>query len=100
MNETEQMLDEHAKHLARHDEQIRNLDLVIHGNDRFKIAGLVHTMSEMAEVLRELVEWRNQAVTYGKVILIGARVVLILLSLIAGGVWWPQISAVLKILGG
>lgn len=91
-------LDDQDKRLDLHDEQIRHLDLVIHGNDRLKVRGVLTTMEEMSQALRELVEWRDQTVMHAKSLLLGAKIMLGLLALIAGGIWIPQIPELMKFL--
>lgn len=110
-NESIERLDEHSSRLDHHDERLNihaqrfdKLDLVLQGDDKLGVRGLVQHMAEMSDVLRGLVEWRNELVIYARAIKVGARWALILLGLIVGGVWWPQVwpqmQVVIKLLGG
>jgi len=110
-NDNDPRLDEHAKRLDAHDERLNihatrfdRLELVLQGDEKLGVRGLVQHMAEMNETLRDLVEWRNELIIYARAIKLGGRIALILLGMIVGGVWWPslwpQIQVLIKLLGG
>lgn len=100
-------LEEHSQRLADHDarfnthaQRIDKYDLLLLGDDKLGVKGLVRSMSDLSDVVKDLVEWRTQITTYLRAVFFVARIALLLLGVIAGGVWWPQIQIFLKMLGG
>lgn len=98
---------EHADRLRQHDERFNiyaqhfdKYDLLLLGDDKLNIKGMVESMSEMSEVVRDLAQWRKDMVLYAHAVKVGGRIILVFLGLIVGGVWWPQLSALIKLLGG
>lgn len=110
----EQLLDEHGKRLNIHAERLGAHDKILgehqrilgeygmslFGDDRLNVKGLVESMSETSAALRDLLAWKDELGIYWRTAQVAVRLGLILLAIIGGGVWWPQISALLKLLGG
>lgn len=110
-NENNERIDEHSKRLASHDERLNihaarfdKIDLVLLGDTKLGVSGLVQGMAEVNTKLHDLLEWRKEVIFYAKMIILGGRMVLILLVLIVGGVWWPeiwpQLQVLIKMIGG
>lgn len=104
-------LDEHGAQLSQHSERLNihaarfdKVDLVLSGDTKLGITGLVQSMAEVNKTLHDLLEWRKEVVFYAKMIILGGRMVLVLLALIVGGVWWPeiwpQVQVIIKLIGG
>lgn len=110
-NDGHERLDEHSKRLDSHDDRLNihaarfdKVDLVLSGDTKLGITGLVQSMAEVNKTLHDLLEWRKEVVFYAKMIILGGRMVLVLLALIVGGVWWPeiwpQVQVIIKLIGG
>jgi len=93
-------LSEHDKALSEHQRVLGEYGLSLFGDDKLNVKGLVSSMREVNDSLRELLAWREEMTVYYRSARFAVRVVLILLGVIGGGVWWPQIQALLKVLGG
>lgn len=110
----EQLLDEHGERLNVHAERLNTHDKILgehqkilgeygmslFGDDRLNVKGLVESMRETSDALKVLLAWKDELSIYWRTAQLAARLGLILLAIISGGVWWPQISALLKLLGG
>lgn len=110
----DQLLDEHGKRLNVHGERLnlhdKRLDehqrilgeygMSLFGDAKLNVKGLVESMKDVSATLRELLAWREELVIYYRAARVAVRLMLILLAVIGGGVWWPQIQALLKFLGG
>lgn len=110
----EQLLDEHGKRLNVHAERLNAHDKVLgdhqkilseyglslFGDAKLNVPGLIESMKQTSEALNDLAEWRDEMVIYYRAARVAVRIALILLGVIGGGVWWPQIQALLKLLGG
>lgn len=110
-NESHDRLDEHGKRLDSQDERLNihaarfdKIDLVLQGDSRLKIPGLIQSMDDLHQTLQDFVEWRKELMIYARMANLGGRIILILLGLIVGGVWWPsvwpQMQVLIKLLGG
>lgn len=106
MAPNDERLDEHGKRLDNHDERLNihaarfdRLSLIIEGDDKAGIKGLVGMMRDMSDVLSSLVEWRHEWEITFRVIRIVGVAGLILLSIIAAGVWQAPIQYLITLLG-
>lgn len=102
-NEDNERLDEHGRRLDRiedrlnvHSTRFDRFDLVLQGDEKVGVKGLVQAVSEMNDTLRELVDLRDKLVIYWDVIRVAGRWTLILLALIGAGVWWPTLAPYLQ----
>lgn len=111
LSEQSEKVAEHGRRLDTHDERLNihatrfeRLELVLEGDEKMGVRGLVQHMAEMNNTLKGLVEWRNELVIYARAIKFGGRIALVLLGLIVGGVWWPslwpQAQVFIKFVGG
>lgn len=106
-NEMHDRIDEHDKRLDYHDERLNihaarfdRISLIIEGDDKGGIKGLVGMMRDMSEAVSNLVEWRKEWEITFRVVRVSVVVGLFLLGIIGAGVWWPQIELLLKVFGG
>lgn len=87
-----------------HSSRLERIDLVLQGDSRLKIPGLIQNMDDLHRTLEDFVEWRKELMIYARMANLGGRIILILLGLIVGGVWWPsvwpQMQVLIKLLGG
>lgn len=107
LDEYGRRLDEHGVQLNQYGERLNihaarfdRLQLIIEGDEKAGVRGLVGMMKDTSEVLASLVEWRHEWEITFKVIRIAAIVGLTLLGVIAVGVWRVPLEVVLKLLGG
>ena len=110
----EQLIDEYGKRLDVYDERLNTYDKILgehqkilgeygmslFGDDRLNVKGLVESMRETNDALKGLLAWKDELGIYWRTAQVAMRLGLLLLAIIGGGVWWPQISALLKLLGG
>lgn len=110
----EQLLDEHGKRLGVHAERLNTHDkilgdhqkilgeygLSLFGDTKLNVPGLVATVQEMSNTLREILAWRTEITHYYRAARFAVRLLLVLLSIIGAGVWWPQLSKLIDLLGG
>lgn len=110
-NEQADRLEEHGKRLDHVDERLNihatrfdRVDLVLLGDTRLGVAGLVQNMAEVNKTLHDLLEWRKEVIFYAKMIIVGGRLVLLLMMMILGTMWWPslwpQVQMLIKLVGG
>ena len=103
--------DEHSKRLDAQDEKLNvhaaridKVDLVLLGDAKLGVTGLVQSMAEVNGKLHDLLEWRKDIIFYAKMIIIGGRLVLLLMVLILGTMWWPaiwpQLQVLIRLIGG
>ena len=111
---TDRILEEHGKRLTIHAERLGKHDeilnehqkmlaqygLSLYGDEQLDIPGLIDSMRDMSVALKGLLNWRAEMVIYYRAARMAVRLALILLSIIGGGVWWPQIAKLLDLLGG
>lgn len=100
LNVHAERLNEHDRTLSEHQRILGEVGLSLYGDARLNIKGLIESMKEVSESLREVLAWREEMIVYYRAARLAVRVGLTLLGLIVGGVWWPQISALLKLFGG
>ena len=104
-------LDQHGNRLNNIDERLNihaarfdKLDLVLMGDAKLGITGLVQSMDKVTETLHDLVEWRKEMIFYARMMILGGRLVLGVLIMILGTLWWPQLwpqlQVIIKLLGG
>lgn len=110
----EQLLDEHGKRLNVHAERLNSHDkllgehqkilgeygLSLFGDSKLNIKGLVASMKEVNDSLKEMLAWREEMIIYYRAARMAVRIGLILLGVTGLGVWWPQIQALLRLFGG
>lgn len=92
-------LTAHDKILSDHQRVLGEYGLSLFGDDKLNMPGLVESMKQVSEALKDLSTWRDEMVIYYRAARMAVRIALILLGLIGGGVWWPQIQALLRVLG-
>jgi hypothetical protein len=106
-----QRIDDHEKRLDavddrlnRYGAKIERIDLALQGDLLLKIPGLAQRMDDIDKALQELIEWRNMTLFYLKMVIVGGRLVLLLMVMILGTMWWPslwpQVQVLIKIFGG
>ena len=110
----DQLLDEHGKRLGIHAERLNTHEkllgdhqkilgeygLSLFGDSKLQVKGLVELVVETRDTVREILAWRTEMTHYWRAIRFAVRLLLILLSIIGAGVWWPQLSKLVDLLGG
>ena len=97
---TEARLAEHADRLRQmeerqniHARRFDDLTLVVVGDERIKVKGLIERTQDIETLLADLLQWRRDVMIWG-------RVALGLLAFGALGEWLPYVQVLLKVIGG
>lgn len=113
-DQTEVRLDEHGKRLGVHAERLNahekllgdhqrilgEYGLSLFGDSKLQVKGLVELVVETRDTVREILEWRTEMTHYFRAGRFAVRVMLALLGMAVTGIWWPQISKLIDLLGG
>ena len=91
LDEHDHRLDKMDGRLNIHAERGERHEMLLLGDDKLGLTGLVNQLEEISGQLDDLAEWRSQIVTYGSVITAAVKMVVALLGMIGFGVWWPQL---------
>lgn len=99
-DDMEQRLTEHADRLRQveerqniHARRFDDLTLIVVGDEKIKVKGLIERTQNMEALLADLVQWRRDLMIWG-------RVALGLLAVGALGEWLPYMQVILRLIGG
>lgn len=93
-------IDEHGRILDEHGEAIEGLTLVVLGDDKRQIKGLLQRTTDLEKLTKEVKDWRRDMETAWRVGIIYARVMVALLGVLGLAAWKDALAGLLKIIAG
>lgn len=100
LNVHAERLNTHEKLLGDHQKILGEYGLSLFGDAKLNVKGLVESVEEMSDSLREILAWRSELTHYYRAGRFAVRLLLILAGTGVLGIWWPQLAKLADLIGG